>query len=70
MFDPQGDCWRAPSEVGLEPEKPPVVTVGFNILSKLPEAGWWDVGFSINRKEYWTSLSNVYDPFNTCHKSY
>ncbi len=67
QFDSLGDCWRAPGESYIEPDKQPPVADSFDIISDPPEHGWWDIGFVISGKEYWITSSNVYDPLGDYH---
>lgn len=67
IYDYQSSCWRAPNEMYSEPSEQAVFAESFDIVSDPPEAGWWEIGFAINGKEYWISSSEVYDPLLDYH---
>jgi hypothetical protein len=67
MYDSQRGCWLSPGETYSEPDKQAVVADSFDLVADPPKAGWWDIGFVINGKEYWIASSEVYDPLLDYH---
>ncbi len=66
-YDARYQCWRAPGEIISEPSDEPAFAVSFDVKSESPKAGWWELCFIINGKEYWIASSEVYDPIGDYH---